>query len=117
MLDMSPEDISSIQIILESTLPASYIEYMLSDHTKAECVFTEQKQIMDANFAVREKCWAGPPLDRFFYIFGRDTQGRVLFFDLDLPNGVVMRQLLNPPNSERRSELVCWSFEEWIKIA
>lgn len=114
---MTSQDLSEVQALLDCALPESYIEYILSEDPKIANVFYDRTQIIDFNLKVRTKCWRGEPLDRFFYVFGQDEEGRVLFLDLDFPGGAVFRQKDDSPDPSIRSTMLSPSFEQWKRIA
>jgi hypothetical protein len=114
---MTSQDLSEVQAQLDSFLPESYIEYILSEGPKIANIFYDRAQIIESNLRVRTKCWRGEPLDRFFYVFGQDEEGRFLFLDLDFPGGAVFRQDDNSSDSSIRSKMLSPSFEQWKRIA
>lgn len=113
---MTPQDLAEIQSKLDSTLPESYIDFILSEGRRIESVFYDRDQIIESNLKVRTKCWRGEPLDRFFYVFGQDEEGRVLFLDLDFPDGAVLRQDDSSPDLSMRSKMLSSSFTQWIRM-
>ena len=110
---MTAEDISEIQTLLDSTLPKSYIEFILSGEPRIKNIFYDRDQVIEANLKVRKKAWSGEPFDRLFYVFGRDEDELLLFLDLDIPAGAVMRQDNNPPIPSHRAKVLSLSFEQW----
>ncbi len=114
---MTSQDLSEVQALLDSALPESYIGYILSEGPKISNVFYDRTQIIESNLKVRTKCWRGEPLDRFFYVFGQDDEGRVLFLDLDFPGGAVFREEDNSPDPSIRSKMLSPSFEQWKRFA
>lgn len=112
---MTAEDLADIQAELDSTFPESYIEFMLGGGPKLHNVFYDRTQIIAANLDVRTKCWRGEPLDRYFYVFGRDEEGRALFLDLDIPGGAVLRQDDSSVNPAIRATVLSPSFQQWQK--
>jgi hypothetical protein len=114
---MTAQDLADIQTRLGSSLPEYYIKFMLSGGPRLRNVFYDRKQIIEANLDVRKKCWRGDPLDRFFYVFGRDEENRVLFLDLDLPGGAVLQQDDSSSDPSHRANVLSLSFEQWTKSA
>ena len=111
---MTAADIADIQARLETRLPDSYVELMLSGWPRLKSVFYERAKILDANLKVRRKCWRGDPLDQIFYVFGQYEDGRVLFLDTDISGGAVFLQDESSTDPSVRGRLLNLSFEQWL---
>lgn len=114
---MTTQDVAELQTLVDALLPQEYVEALLSGAPRLEGLFYNRDQILEANKQVRTRCWRGEPLDRFFFVFGQDDEGRVLFLDLDLPGGAVMRQDETSPDPQNRSKMLSSSFAEWKTMA
>ena len=114
---MTTEDVADLQALVDSSLPESYLDAIQSDDPRLDGLFYDRDQIIEANKRVRTECWRGEPLDRFFFVFGQDDEGRVLFLDLDLPGGAVMRQDESSPDPKVRARMLSPTFAQWEKLA
>ena len=73
-------------------------------------MFTDADQAITANESNRQTSWLGRPLERTFFIFGKDAHGRELFLDLDFPDPPVMLA----DHEHQRATIQARTFLEWV---
>jgi len=108
---MTESDVSNIESSLNLRLPAAYREAVLDSTVALPLqMFVDAQTIIGTNLSYRHSSWLGRPLDRVFFVFGRDSQGNELFMDLDIPGGVIM----TADHARHRGRAEARSFKEWL---
>ena len=116
---MNLQELTTIQSELGIKLPSSYINYMNCNEQILDSIFKDAQKIVETTLNARKTCWTGSPLLNTFFIFGRDSDQRFLFFDLDIPGmpgTLVFRQVLDSIDSNKKSEVISKDFTKWIKM-
>jgi hypothetical protein len=108
---MTDHDIAQIETRLGIRLPKDYRSFALSPSLKhVSGVFSDAELVIKSNETSQQMSWLGRPLERTFYVFGKDERGRELFLDLDFPDPPVMLA----DHEHRRGIVQSRSFQEWI---
>src|SRR5438132_1487262 len=108
---MTESDIANIESTLQVRLPGTYRQAVLDTNSVLPPqMFAEAQTIIGTNLSYRRSSWMGRPLDRVFFVFGRDDKGNALFMDLGMPGGLVM----SADHTRLRGRVEARSFKQWF---
>jgi hypothetical protein len=108
---VTDHDIAEVESRLGIRLPIDYRRFaLLPSSQRVGGIFSDADQTITVNESNRQTSWLGRPLDRTFYIFGKDERGRELFLDLDFPDPPVMLA----DHEGHRATIQARTFMEWV---
>ena len=108
---MTDYDITRVESKLGIRLPIDYRRFAVSPSSQhISGIFSDADQAITTNESNRQTSWLGRPLERTFYIFGKDEHGRELFLDLDFPDSPVMLA----DHDHQRATIQARTFLEWV---
>ncbi len=107
---MTESDILEIESKLGIQVPQDYRHLVLRTGVEMAGMFSDVHQILAVNERNRQMSWLGRPLDRVFYIFAADENGREILMDLDTPGPAI----LLADYEHKCGKVLAWTFLEWV---
>lgn len=108
---MTADDLIIIETALDIQLREAYRAAVTSaDLILPQEMFTDVQTIIGTNLGYQRNSWLGRPLDRVFFVFGRDRNGNALFMDLDIIEPIIF----SADHSRKCGKVEARSFDEWF---
>ena len=108
---MTGADIVEIEAKFGIRVPNEYRQIVSSASVRKTAGWFQNKQeTISINERNRQMSWLGRPLDRTFFIFGADQDGRELFMDLDIPGTAIMVA----DHGRKSGTTLAVSFQIWV---